>query len=152
MTEGSDEFARARMAAGALFVRGDDVLLVHKTYGDGWDVPGGYVGPGESPSAACRREVLEELALDRPVRRLLVHDWAPHPTEGDKILYLFDCGELGDEQSVILQFSELDRWEWVGLDRIDDYVVPRLARRVRQAHIAHVEESTRYLEHGVPTP
>ncbi|WP_253814309.1 hypothetical protein [Nocardia amikacinitolerans] len=79
-------------------------------------------------------------------------DWAPHPTEGDKILYLFDCGELGDEQSVILQSSELDRWEWVGLDRIDDYVVPRLARRVRQAHIAHVEESTRYLEHGVPTP
>ncbi|SNY89111.1 ADP-ribose pyrophosphatase YjhB, NUDIX family [Nocardia amikacinitolerans] len=151
MTEGSDEFAQARMAAGALFVRGDDVLLVHKTYGDGWDVPGGYVEPGESPAAACRREVREELGIDRLPRRLLVLDWAPHPGEGDKILYLFDCGELGDER-VILQAAELDRWEWVAVDELDDYVVPRLARRIRQARIAHVEGSARYLEHGEPAP
>ncbi|WP_040788837.1 NUDIX domain-containing protein [Nocardia paucivorans] len=149
MTEG---FARARMAAGALFVRCDRVLLVHKTYGHGWDVPGGYVEPGEAPAAACRREIREELGVDRPPRRLLVHDWAPHPNEGDKVLYLFDCGELGDEREIVLQRSELDRWEWVSVERLDGMVIPRLARRIRQGHTAYVENSVRYLEHGEPAP
>lgn len=145
-------FARARLAAGALFVRGDRVLLVHKTYGHGWDVPGGYVERGESPSAACRREVREELGIDRPPRRLLVHDWAPNPGEGDKLLYLFDCGELGAEGHVVLREGELDDWAWVRVDRLDDTVIPRLARRIRQGYLAFVDHGTRYLEHGEPVP
>lgn len=59
--------ARKRMAAGALFrdVAGR-VLLVEPTYKENWEVPGGAVEQDESPTAACRREVLEELGLDRP--------------------------------------------------------------------------------------
>lgn len=145
------EFGRARLAAGALFVRGDEVLLVHKTYGNGWDLPGGYVEPGEAPAAACRRELGEELGIDRFVRRLLVHDWAPSPEEGDKALYVFDCGELGaEERTIRLQESELDAWQWVSVGALDDYLIPRLARRVRQAHLAHIDGCPRYLEHGRP--
>ncbi len=68
-----DRFATPRMAAGALFVDDQDrILLVHKTYSNGWDTPGGYVHIGESPAAACRRELREELGLDREPQRLLV--------------------------------------------------------------------------------
>ena len=62
MTDPSESFATPRVAAGALFF--DDqgrVLLVHPTYKDTWDIPGGYVERGESPAAACRRELKEEL-------------------------------------------------------------------------------------------
>jgi 8-oxo-dGTP pyrophosphatase MutT (NUDIX family) len=45
-----ERFASPRLAAGALFVDGDRVLLVHKTYGNGWDIPGGCVDRGESPA------------------------------------------------------------------------------------------------------
>ena len=87
-------FATPRIAAGALFVDGDRILLVHKTYANGWDIPGGYAEIGESPAAACQRELKEELGIQREVQRLLIVDWAPHVREGDKILDVFDCGEL----------------------------------------------------------
>jgi hypothetical protein len=70
--------ARKRMAAGALF-RDEDgcVLLVDPTYKPTWGLPGGAVEKEESPHAACRREVAEELGLDRVPGRVLVVDWVP---------------------------------------------------------------------------
>ncbi|MGA6207300.1 NUDIX domain-containing protein [Nocardia testacea] len=146
------EHTRARPAAGALFVRagagGDEVLLVHKTCGIGWDIPGGYVEPGESPAQACRREVAEELGIDRSPGRLLVHDWAPNPGEGDKVLYVFDGGGI-DDRTIVLQAAELDHWGWVRTDRLDEYVVARLSRRLRCALAARARGVSLYLERGV---
>jgi 8-oxo-dGTP pyrophosphatase MutT (NUDIX family) len=148
----ADRFATPRMAAGALFVDDQDrVLLVHKTYGNGWDIPGGYVDAGESPAEACRRELAEELGLERQTQGLLAVDWAPSGGEGDKVLWLFDCGPLSaDEQRIRLDGSELDRWTWVPIDQIEDYVIPRLARRLQQAHAAQNRGDTVYLENGCP--
>ncbi len=56
----------------------EEILLVRHTYGDRrrWDFPGGFIRPGEAPSAAGRRELGEELGLDpadlRPLGRLPV--------------------------------------------------------------------------------
>jgi ADP-ribose pyrophosphatase YjhB (NUDIX family) len=149
MTDSAEDFATPRMAAGALFINEDRVLLVRKTYGNRWDIPGGYINHGESPADACRREVLEEIGLDRPPIRLLAHDWAPREDEGDKLLYIFGCGDLGtDEARIELDGTELDHWEWVAVDKLDDYLIPRLARRILRAYQAHAEGTTLYLEHG----
>ena len=146
MTDPSETFATPRVAAGALFFdEKGRVLLVRPTYKDTWDIPGGYVERGESPAAGCRRELAEELGLDRKPLRLLSVDWAPSDKEGDKLLFLFDCGQLGEDESRIqLDKTELDRWEWVELDRLDDYVLDRIARRVRST----VATGGAYLEHG----
>jgi 8-oxo-dGTP pyrophosphatase MutT (NUDIX family) len=68
--------ARRRMAATAFF-RDDQgrVLLVNPVYKEKWDLPGGTVEAEGSPHAACRREVAEELGLDRPPGRVLAVDW-----------------------------------------------------------------------------
>jgi 8-oxo-dGTP diphosphatase len=148
VTDPSSTFATPRVAAGALFLDGQGrVLLVHPTYKDTWDIPGGYVERGESPAAACRREVREELGLDRQPQRLIAVDWAPHEREGDKLLFLFDCGDLGDdEQRIRLAADELDRWAWIDLNRLDHHVLPRIARRILAA-VTGPSPNT-YLEHG----
>lgn len=144
MSDPSETFATPRVAAGALFFDNEGrVLLVHPTYKDTWDIPGGYVERGESPAAACRRELAEELGLDRKPVRLLAVDWAPSDREGDKLLFLFDCGTLGGDR-IVLDNVELDRSEWVELARLDHYVVDRIARRIRST----VASGAPYLEHG----
>src|ERR671921_2867469 len=104
------------MAAGALFVdQAGWPLLVKPTYKDGWDLPGGYVEPGESPLAACRREVAEELGISPAIGELLIVDWAPNEREGDKLLFVFDGGTLDDTltRSIRLPQQELERWQYV---------------------------------------
>src|SRR4051794_6081139 len=41
------------------------------TYKAYWDIPGGYVEPGETPRDACVREVYEELGIRPPIGKLL---------------------------------------------------------------------------------
>jgi 8-oxo-dGTP diphosphatase len=142
-------FAQPRVASGALFADGRKVLLVRKTYGNQWDIPGGYVDRGESPAAACEREMYEELGLRRTAKRLLVNDWAPNDAEGDKLLYIFDCGELGmDERNIRVDGVEIEKVEWVPVGEVGHFLIPRLARRVEQAYRAHTSGVVLYLEHG----
>ncbi|WP_428390373.1 NUDIX domain-containing protein [Lichenicoccus sp.] len=42
---------------------GDDLLLVRSSYRRAWNLPGGGVRPGETPNAAARRELVEEIGL-----------------------------------------------------------------------------------------
>lgn len=145
------KMAHPRMAAGALFF--DDagrVLMVEPTYKDYWDIPGGYVETGESPLHAAVREVREELGITPPIGRLLAVDWAPNEAEGDKVLYLFDGGQLSQEQlaNVALQADELKGFEYFTPEQISERTIPRLARRILAAAEARNEAALVYLEHG----
>lgn len=153
MDDPAARFASPRLASGALFADRGRILLVRKAYGNRWDIPGGYVDRGESPAAACEREIREELGLERTVRRLLVHDWAPSEAEGDKLLYVFDCGDLGeDEHRMQLDGTEIETAEWVPVGDVANLVIPRLARRLASAYRAHICGASLYLEHGEVTP
>ncbi|MFE9330448.1 NUDIX domain-containing protein [Streptomyces sp. NPDC006925] len=147
--------ARPRMAAGALFFDdADRVLLVEPSYKDYRDIPGGYVETGESPRQACVREVHEELGIRPAIGRLLVVDWAPSPSEGDKVLYLFDGGRLGAEECrrIVLQADELRGYAFHDAGELPQLTIPRLVRRVTAAIEARADGVTVYLEQGAAAP
>ncbi|MFI6762459.1 NUDIX domain-containing protein [Micromonospora sp. NPDC050417] len=143
--------ATPRVAAGALFFDTEGrVLLVKPHYKNHWDIPGGYVEPGESPRAACIREVAEELGLSVDVGPHLVVDWAPADNEGDKILFIFDGGTLSedDQRRIVFRDGELAEWRFVAADDLDAYGPARLTRRMRTAATARRRGRAAYAEHG----
>jgi 8-oxo-dGTP pyrophosphatase MutT (NUDIX family) len=147
-----ETFAAPRAATGVLYFDGpESVLLVHPTYKEGWELPGGYLMPGETPTSALHREILEELGTPLPVGELLVADWAPSEREGDKILFVFDGGELTEEQlgAIRVDGVEIDRYAYHHRSELDDLLIPRLARRVHVAIEAKAKGEAVYLEHGV---
>ncbi|MDX3586444.1 NUDIX hydrolase [Streptomyces europaeiscabiei] len=145
------KMAHPRMAAGALFFdAADRVLMVEPTYKDYWDIPGGYVETGESPLRAAIREVHEELGITPSIGRLLAVDWAPNEAEGDKVLYLFDGGQLSQDHlaRITLQPDELKGFSFLTLEQVAERTIPRLARRILAAAEARNQTAPVYLEHG----
>nr|WP_308222305.1 NUDIX hydrolase [Kitasatospora sp. A2-31] len=137
-----DAVARPRTAAGVLlFDEADRVLLVKPTYKPGWEIPGGYLHPGETPSEGAAREVKEELGITPPIGRLLVADWAPHPTEGDKLLFVFDGGVLPADEfdRITVDQVEIGEHAFHTTDQLAACLIPRLARRVHVACVARAQ-------------
>lgn len=124
------------VGAGALLRSASgDILLVKPTYEPRWVIPGGAMEPGETPRHTARREIREELALDREPGTLLCVDFvsatAKRPKPG--IMYLFDGGLLNtdEEAAVRLPAEELTDYRFVHATDLPDYIGGRLLRRVQ---------------------
>jgi 8-oxo-dGTP diphosphatase len=152
--------ARKRIGATAFF-RDEEgrVLIVNPVYKPVWDLPGGAVEADESPNAACRREVAEELGLNRPAGRVLAVDWVPARTIGrdqtllpDGVIIVYDGGVLSPEtvNEIILADGELGGFEFVNADQAAERVTPLLARRIAACMEACDAGTVATLENGSP--
>ena len=140
------------MAASAFFRdAAGRVLLVDPVYKEPWDLPGGAVEAEESPHAACRREVLEELGLERPPGRVLAVDWVPsRPERPEGLVVVYDGGVLSAEDAAAIRLAdgELARFAFVGRDEVAGLVTPLLSRRLAACLDAAEAGSVAALENG----
>jgi 8-oxo-dGTP diphosphatase len=145
---------RKRMGAGALCRdQAGRVLLVEPVYQDTWVVPGGVVEAGESPHAACRREVAEELGLDRPPGRILSVDWVPAESgRTEALVILYDGGVLDSQEvaAIRLPADELASFAFLPPGEIGPLLRPGLARRIAASLDALAAGTVAALEWGHP--
>lgn len=152
--------ARKRMAATAFFRdREGRVLIVNPAYKPAWDLLGGAAEADESPHAACRREVAEELGLDRPPGRVLAVDWVPTRRIGpdqtplhDGVIIVYDGGVLSpaEVREIVLADEELTGFEFVTADEAAGRVTPLVARRIAACLKACAAGTVAALENGSP--
>jgi len=110
------------------------ILLVDPVYKPGWDLPGGMAEANEPPLAAIRREVKEEIGLDRGPLRILCIDWVPpHDPWDDLLAFIFDGGTLSREQISSLRIvdGELGNFEFCTPGQARERLRPRARGRAR---------------------
>ena len=138
-----------RVGAG-LLIRNPEghVLLVDPTYKDAWEIPGGLVELDESPREAAAREAEEELGRTFDVGDLLVVAYSDRGrTPLDGIMFVFDGGVTDEAASAYeLPADELRAAEFVSIDLLDDYLIPKMAARMRAAVTAAESGRVAYLE------
>jgi 8-oxo-dGTP pyrophosphatase MutT (NUDIX family) len=145
---------KKRIAAGMVAQDGQGrILLVKPTYKEEWEIPGGIVDAGESPLAACQREIEEELGVTWQIGKLLVIDYVGNdPPFVEALILVFDGGVHPNNVTPISPSasSELSAAEWCPIDLALERVDPRLGRRLRSA-LGAIDEpiSARYLEEGL---
>jgi 8-oxo-dGTP pyrophosphatase MutT (NUDIX family) len=141
-------------SAGALiFDRAGRLLILKPVYKSGWTIPGGVMeAGGETPWAACQREVHEECGLTVERGRLACVDFRP-PRRGKPggLRFLFDCGTLPDKvlAGIVLQREEISAYRIEPLPAALDLLRKPIRRRVRAARRSG---GSCYLENGRPVP
>jgi ADP-ribose pyrophosphatase YjhB (NUDIX family) len=120
---------------------------------DTWDLPGGAVEAEESPHAACRREVAEELGLDRPAGRVLAVDWVPsRPERPEGLVVVYDGGVLSpaDNGGITVQDGELAGFAFVCPAAVGQRVTSLVGRRIAESLEALASGTVASLEGGSP--
>lgn len=113
------------VAAAALVDRDNRVLISKRPEGKQlaglWEFPGGKVNPGETPEAALRRELAEELGIDVRETCLAPFTFASHAYKDFHLLMpLFLCRNWDGE----VEPQEGQEIAWVRAKRLADYPMP----------------------------
>jgi ADP-ribose pyrophosphatase YjhB (NUDIX family) len=130
---------------GVIFDAHERVLLLRERADGLWSLPGGWADPGDSPSAAVTREVLEETGY-RASAVKLISCWdrelqanpPPMPIHVYKLFFL--CHALGAAEAP----SALETLEagWFGLDELPPLSLGRVNQRQLQRALAHHRDPT----------
>jgi 8-oxo-dGTP diphosphatase len=113
------------VAAAALVDVDNRVLIAERPAGKSmaglWEFPGGKVAEGETPEAALRRELAEELGIDVCEECLAPFTFASHTYEAFHLLMpLYLCRNWDGE----ITPREGQRIKWVRASRLKDMPMP----------------------------
>lgn len=122
--------------AAAIIRRGDKVLATQRGYGpwkDFWEWPGGKMEPGETPEAALKREIREELEADIHIDKFLYTVEWDYPA-----FHLTMHCFMASLQSESLHLTEHEAARWLGAEDLhslqwlpaDDILLPLIAKEL----------------------
>jgi ADP-ribose pyrophosphatase YjhB (NUDIX family) len=125
---------------GAIFDERERVLLMREKIDGRWSLPGGWADPGDAPSAAVTREVLEETGHQSSAVKLIAcwdrdlqGNRPPLPVHVYKLFFL--CRSDG----AVAPPAALETLEvgWFGLDELPPLSLGRVNQRQLERALAH---------------
>jgi ADP-ribose pyrophosphatase YjhB (NUDIX family) len=125
---------------GAIFDDDERVLLMREKIDGRWSLPGGWADPGDAPSAAVTREILEETGYHSSAAKLIAC-WdrevqgnpPPLPVHVYKLFFL--CRRDGAVQPpAVLETLEVG---WFGLGALPPLSLGRVNHRQLERALAH---------------
>jgi putative (di)nucleoside polyphosphate hydrolase len=122
----------------------ESLLLCHATGQKHWDIPKGIALAGEPLSYACAREIKEETGLVLEPYFSKLYDVGRYDYKKGKKLHLFslylkklpsidtlECSSFFTRHGKKL--PEMDKYCYTSIGDIEDFVVPNLAKAVKEA-------------------
>ena len=105
---------------------------------EAWQMPQGGIDPGETPVAAARRELLEEIGTDRVELLGESRNWLRYDLPAELVPWVWGGRFRGQEQKWFLcrftgEDSEIDintaepefaDWRWIGVEELPSLIVP----------------------------
>lgn len=126
-----------------------NLLIVKPGYKNTWLVPGGSIDEDESPLHCARREVKEEIGLDITDLKLVgIYYSHKKLAHSDSLKFIFYGGVLSEDQiaHIIVQEDELERCDFVPLDKALLLLSQSLKQSIPQAIAAIKNNSVAYME------
>lgn len=132
-----DESAIMLVVACALLDADGRVLLARRPFGKPdaglWEFPGGKVEPNETPEAALRREMMEELGVDLCQDCLQAVSFSSQPFgERHLVLMLFACRKWSGTPWP----HEGQEIAWTRLDRLHRFAMPAADKPLADSALA----------------
>ena len=118
----------------AVVRRGDEVLLIRHTYArrDQWDLPGGFLRPGEEPERALHRELGEELGVV-PARVVAIAELASRFDRKRERLFVFAV-DVAPGCEITPSEAEIAELRWAPHDALPPAALVFTRRMVARAY------------------
>lgn len=134
---GRPTYLNSKPCAEALVVRDGKLMLVRRAiepFAGWWDVPGGFLEPGEHPEAGVVRELREETGLEvRPVRLVGISVDVYGPEREPTMSVAYECDVIGGEERPADDAREIG---WFALDAIPTEIAFEHAPKLIAAWVA----------------
>jgi len=120
---GRTQYHNSKPCAGALVVKDQRVLLVLRAvepFKGCWDIPGGFLEPGEHPRVGMLREIKEETGLDVRVIDLLGVYVDCYDNGGEEIFTLNHYYIVEPIDGELRAADDVNAYRWFALNRMPE--------------------------------
>lgn len=130
---------------GVILNEKNEILLIHRTDHDIWEIPGGKWEDGETPWDAIIREIKEETGLDVEVIKIVSIDSRP---SNQDLVFTFQCKVIGGE---IARTSEANKIEYCSIENFPSNIAPPKVARIKDALLFEDKCLLRNIDKSVKT-